>query len=297
MGISITVCPDYPNPFLFILSRPKATSGPHPPEGGVRFLNNLTREKVSKIYSILKTIISHAMSSMKCISFNSLNFPAHLHIRHPEKITIYTNYIFYHITSASLSWNPFIHFLHTLHSIPSPDIVTGWHILCLIYFLYNTSLNQTRTEISTFLMSLQQALLPSPPQRVHQALSLAKWPGTLPPSSVGSWHLCAEGPLSWWSTFFTSDSLPWPHVVCAHPESWQMEHYYILYLKSPSYTTYQKFVGKPSWKSDTRYVVLNRTCWYGHVGNKTCFWKVQNKYIASNFNMPIHFTVHYSKIV
>ena len=124
------------------------------------------------------------MSSMKCISFNSLNFPAHLHIRHPEKITIYTNYIFYHITSASLSWNPFIHFLHTLHSIPSPDIVTGWHILCLIYFLYNTSLNQTRTEISTFLMSLHQALLPSPPQRVHQALSLAKWPGTLPPSSL-----------------------------------------------------------------------------------------------------------------
>ena len=120
------------------------------------------------------------MSSMKCISFNSLNFPAHLHIRHPEKITIYTNYIFYHITSASLSWNPFIHFLHTLHSIPSPDIVTGWHILCLIYFLYNTSLNQTRTEISTFLMSLHQALPHSPPQRVHQALSLAKWPGTFP---------------------------------------------------------------------------------------------------------------------
>ena len=94
------------------------------------------------------------------------------------------NDIFYHITSASLSWNPFIHFLHTLHSIPSPDIVTGWHILCLIYFLYNTSLNQTRTEISTFLMSLHQALLPSPPQRVHQALSLARWPGTLPPSPL-----------------------------------------------------------------------------------------------------------------
>ena len=106
------------------------------------------------------------------------------------------NDIFYHITSASLSWNPFIHFLHTLHSIPSPDIVTGWHILCLIYFLYNTSLNQTRTEISTFLMSLHQAPLSSPPQRVHQALSLARGPGTLPPSPLwGSWHLCAEGPL------------------------------------------------------------------------------------------------------
>ena len=33
-------------------------------------------------------------------------------------------------------------------------------------------------------MSLHQALLRSPPQRVHQALSLAKWPGTLPPSSL-----------------------------------------------------------------------------------------------------------------
>ena len=57
-------------------------------------------------------------------------------------------------------------------------------MLCLIYFLYNTSLNQTRTEISTFLMSLHQALLPSPPQRVHQALSLARGPGTLPPSPL-----------------------------------------------------------------------------------------------------------------
>ena len=94
------------------------------------------------------------------------------------------NDIFYHITSASLSWNPFIHFLNTLHSIPSPDIVTGWHILCLIYFLYNTGLNQTRTEISTFLMSLHQALLPSPPERVHQALSLARGPGTLPPTPL-----------------------------------------------------------------------------------------------------------------
>ena len=44
------------------------------------------------------------------------------------------NNIFYNITSASLSWNPFIHFLHTIHIIPAPDIVTGWHILCLIYF-------------------------------------------------------------------------------------------------------------------------------------------------------------------
>ena len=44
------------------------------------------------------------------------------------------NDIFYHITSASLSWNPFIYFLHTIHIIPPPEIVTGWHILCLIYF-------------------------------------------------------------------------------------------------------------------------------------------------------------------
>ena len=140
------------------------------------------------------------------------------------------NYIFYHITSASLSWNPFIHFLHTIHSIPPPDIVTGWHILCLIYFLYNTSLNQTRTEISTFLMSLHQAPLSSTPQRVHQALSLARGPGTLPPSPLwGSWHLCAEGPLHPQQHSLTTCCL-------CHPESWQMEHYYILYFKSPSYS-------------------------------------------------------------
>ena len=134
---------------------------------------------------IIWIIISHAMSSIKYISFNSLNFPAHVHIRHPKKIIPKDmNDIFYHITSATSPWNPFIHFLHTLHSIPSPDIVTGWHMLCLIYFLCNTSLNQTRTEIPTLLMSLHQALLPSPPQRVHQALSLARGPGTLPPSPL-----------------------------------------------------------------------------------------------------------------
>ena len=46
------------------------------------------------------------------------------------------NYIIYFtiLSSASLSWNPFIHFLHTIHIIPPPDIVTRWHILCLIYF-------------------------------------------------------------------------------------------------------------------------------------------------------------------
>ena len=130
------------------------------------------------------------MSSMKYISFNSLNFPAHLHIRHPKKITKDMNDIFYHITSASLSWNPFIHLLHTLHSIPSPDnsipspdIVTGWHILCLIYFLYNTSLNQTRTEISTFLMSLHQALLPSPPTAFLDHML------SVPTQSLDKWNI------------------------------------------------------------------------------------------------------------
>ena len=142
------------------------------------------------------------------------------------------NYIFSISQVASLSWNPLNTILTYTSQYSSPDIVTGWHILCLIYFLYNTSLNQTRTEISTFLMSLYQALLPSPPQRVHQALSLAKWPGPFP-------HLLCGllTPMCWRpsATFFTSDSLPWPHVVCAHPESWQMERYYILYFISPSY--------------------------------------------------------------
>ena len=53
-----------------------------------------------------------------------------------------------------------------------------------ILFMYNTSLNQTRTEISAFLMSLHQAPLSSPPQRDHQALALARGPGTLPPNPL-----------------------------------------------------------------------------------------------------------------
>ena len=164
------------------------------------------------------------------------------------------NYIFYHITSASLSWNPFIHFLHTIHIIPPPDIVTGWHILCLIYFfMYNTSLNQTRTEISTFLMSLHQL-----PEGCSSTLfTPAAWPSGFiigqrardptPNPLRGSWHLCAEGPLHPQHTFH------WPHctpIVCTHPESWQMEHYYILYFKSPSYGG-----GSPSFKSKSLLLV------------------------------------------
>ena len=134
------------------------------------------------------------------------------------------NYIFYHITSASLSWNPFIHFLHTIHIIPPPDIVTGWHILCLIYFLCTIQAlikqEQRSPHSWCHYTNFQKGAAPlsSPLQRDHQALSLARGPGTLPPNPLrGSWHLCAEGPLHPRHTFH------WPHctpVVCTHPESW-----------------------------------------------------------------------------
>ena len=179
------------------------------------------------------------MSSMKCISFHYLNFPEHLHIRHPEKIIIIKIWMVYFTISQVPVWNPFS--LKSLHTLPTYNshysstshsnrmTYSMFHIL----FMYNTSLNQTRTKISTFLMSLHQAPLSSPLQRGHRALSLPRGPGTFPPSP-GS--LTPSGLMI---TSSTPDSIPWPHgngmwtwhsppVACIHPESWQMEHYYIL---------------------------------------------------------------------
>ena len=102
--------------------------------------------------------------------------------------------------------------------------------------LYNTSLNQTRTEISTFLMSLHQALLLSPPQRVHQALSLTKWPGTLPHLLCGLLTPMCWRPSGLMIHFLHLRQPSLTTCCLCHPESWQKEHYYILYLKSPSYT-------------------------------------------------------------
>ena len=82
----LSICPEHPHSSLLILSRPKANMGQPPPEGGVRFLNNFTGEKVPKSMKSLKLLFP--TPSMKCISFTSLNFPEHLHIRHPEKIII-----------------------------------------------------------------------------------------------------------------------------------------------------------------------------------------------------------------
>ena len=149
------------------------------------------------------------------------------------------NYIFYHITSASLSWNPFIHFsTYNSHYSSTRHSNRMTYSLFDILFMYNTSLNQTRTEISTFLMSLHQL-----PEGCSSTLfTPAAWPSGFiigqrardpsPPSSGSS------TPSGLMITSSTPDSIPWPHgtpVVCTHPESWQMEHYYILYFKSPSY--------------------------------------------------------------
>ena len=133
------------------------------------------------------------------------------------------NDIFYNITRASLSWNPFIHFRHTIHIIPPPDIVTRWHIQCLIYCLCTIQvlIKQQRSPHSwCHYTNFQKGAAPlsSPLQHDHRALSLARGPVTLPPNPLrGSWHLCDEGPL-------------W---VCAHPESWQMEHIIFYILNRP----------------------------------------------------------------
>ena len=63
------------------------------------------------------------------------------------------NNIFYNITSANLSWSALTynsHYSSTRHS--NRITYSMFHIL----FMYNTSLNQTRKEMSTFLMSLHQ---------------------------------------------------------------------------------------------------------------------------------------------
>ena len=149
------------------------------------------------------------------ISKGSNNYCSHC-IRHPEKIIrIKIGMIYFTISQVPVC--------HTLHT--PPDIVTGWHILCLIYFfMYNTSLNQTRTEISTFMMSLHQLLEGCSSTFFtprSMTIRLYHWPdgqGPFPPSSGSS---TPSGLI----TSSTPDSIPSPHgtpVVCTHPESWTL---------------------------------------------------------------------------
>ena len=91
------------------------------------------------------------------------------------------NDIFYHITSASLSWNPFIHFLHTLHSIPSPDIVTGWHSMFdILSVQYKPLSSKNRYPHSWCHYTKLYSLHPH-----SVSIRLCHWPegqGPLPPS-------------------------------------------------------------------------------------------------------------------
>ena len=124
------------------------------------------------------------MSGMKYISFTSLNFPEHLHIRHPQKIIIIKIWMIYF--SSSLSWNPFIHFLHTIHIIPPSDIVTGWPILCLIFFLrtIQASVKQEQRSPHSWChyTNFQKGTAPlSSPLQWPSGFIIAWRPGTLPP--------------------------------------------------------------------------------------------------------------------
>ena len=171
------------------------------------------------------------------------------------------NNIFYNITSASLYWNPFIHFLHTIHIIPPPDIVTGWHILCLIYFS-GTSLNQTRTD--KFLMSLHQL-----PEGCSSILFIpTEWPPGFINNQISHDPPYHSGHSSW--TFsaplcrlFDTSRI---RVTSSTPESiplttWQIQpllptqsldkwNIIIFYIKSPSYS--------PPWDRNTHISSLVR---------------------------------------
>ena len=205
------------------------------------------------------------------------------------------NYIFYHITSASLSWNPFINFLHTIHSIPPPDIATGWHLLCLIYFsctnkkwdLYIPDVI-TPTSRRVQLNSLR-------PCRV--TFGLYHWPeGQWPfhPSSGSSI------PLGLLDTSQVKDYLlnPRQHsiehmansapVACTHPESRQMEPYYILYFKSPSYNIMKK--NPPNTCPTDQKQSCGGRCWCVRV--QLCSYKKLLFFFQSFLNTFFYFIMH-----
>ena len=119
------------------------------------------------------------------------------------------NNVFYNITSGSLSWNPFIHFLHTIHiTTPPPDSNRMTYSMFHILFIYNTA----RTEISTFLMSLHQL----PEGCSFTLFTPAEWPSgfiigqrtvTFPPTSASS--STPLGPLE--TTSPPPTAFHWPH--------------------------------------------------------------------------------------
>ena len=225
----------YIHTFLFFPGL-RQTSGQHPPEGGVRFLNTLTREKVPKSIKSFKTIISHVHVWN---TYHSLHI---LHIRHPKKIIIIKilNDIFYHITSASLSWNPFIHFLHTIDIFPPPDILTGWHILWFdILCLYNTSLNQTKNRDIQHSWCHYTKLHSLPPRSV--SIRLYHWPEGQGPFP----HLLCGAPDTYvLKALSTPDSIPWPHVVCDTQslDKWNIIIFYI--INCPPTTPFLSFPHK-----------------------------------------------------
>ena len=164
------------------------------------------------------------------------------------------NYILYHITSTSLSWNPFIHFSHTIHIIPPPDIATGWHILCLIYFSCTIQVLIKQAQRSPHswchYTNFQEGAAPlsSPPQRDHRALSLARgpWSSTpLRPLELNLLHPPSAGsstPLGLKITSSTPDSIPlttWQIQPLLPVPTQSLDNWSIIifYIRSPSYSS------------------------------------------------------------
>ena len=145
----------------------------------------------SHIYSHFKTIISQALSTIKYTPFNSLNFPEHLHIRHPEEIIIKILIIYFTISQVPVCLEIPSYTSHTIHIITPPDIVTGWHSVCLIYISCTIQVlikqEQRSPHSWSHYINFQKGAAPlsSPLQSDHWALSLARGPGTLPRNLCG----------------------------------------------------------------------------------------------------------------
>ena len=120
------------------------------------------------------------------------------------------NYIFYHIKGASLSWNPFIHFPHTIHSIPPPDIVTGWHIQCLIYFLCTIQALIKQEKRYPHSWCHYTKLHSLHPRSV--SIRLYHWPEGQGPFP----YLLCGAPDTSVLKALSADSITWQNVLCAN---------------------------------------------------------------------------------
>ena len=213
--------------------------GQPPPEGGVRFLNNLSREKVPKSIKSLKPLFPTPV-------WNKYHSPLwispNIYISDILRIIIIIIIIIIKIIKMCIIYFTIkcqlvlksLHTLHTIHIIPPPDIVTGWHILCLIYFVCTIQAlikqEQRSPHSWCHYTNFQKGAAPlsSPPQRDHQALSLARGPGTLPPNPLQAPDTSVLKVLSTPDTHSIDHIAPLLSVPTQSIDKWNIIIFYIL---------------------------------------------------------------------